>query len=172
MSREEKARIDCLVEDRGALVDAVAFLFNEDRKKVSKMNSLKLVTKLERAHLGCDEIIDDLIEDGFDIVSLPNDYGELLMIYYGAALRFSVRKVNVKKEKKASTKGKKNSVGDDSVISILVEKNPKKEGTKAHTRFALYREGMAVREYIEAGGTRGDVNWDLKRNYIAVTSNK
>jgi hypothetical protein len=143
MSREEKARIDCLVEDRGTLVDAIAFLFNEEHRKISRMDTVRLIKKLENAYLSCDEILDDLIEDGFDIVSLPNDYGELLMIYYGAALRFSARKVNVKKEKKVATKGRKASgIGAyvknlvtqanytwDEICSMALEQFPSKEST-------------------------------------------
>ena len=38
-------------------------------------------------------------------------------------------------------------------IKLLVRNNPKKEGTKAHQAFALYRNGMTVDEFVRAYGT-------------------
>jgi hypothetical protein len=35
-------------------------------------------------------------------------------------------------------------------------------------RFALYRTGMTVAEYIQAGGRSGDVNHDAAEGYITL----
>ena len=51
-------------------------------------------------------------------------------------------------------------------IKVLVKDNPKRAA--AAERFALYKSGMTVDEYIAAGGTRADVNWDVKQQFIEV----
>lgn len=44
--------------------------------------------------------------------------------------------------------------------------NPKRG--KSRERFALYRDGMSVAEYIAAGGYRADIPWDLERGLITT----
>jgi hypothetical protein len=56
---------------------------------------------------------------------------------------------------------------DDAKIT-KVEANPKREGTKAHARFALYKKGMTVREALEAGVTRQDLRWDTERKLVVI----
>ena len=51
-------------------------------------------------------------------------------------------------------------------ITILVEGNPKK-GTAA-LRYALYKNGMTVGQYIELGGQLRDIAWDKKVGFISV----
>lgn len=58
--------------------------------------------------------------------------------------------------------------GDGVKIKLLADKNPKREGSKAHSRFALYKKEMTVGEFIKAGGTFGDLAWDASRGYIQV----
>ncbi len=56
----------------------------------------------------------------------------------------------------------------------LVDENPKRGASRA--RFALYRNGMSVEEYIQAVVERGgeervaleDICWDLNHKFIAV----
>lgn len=60
------------------------------------------------------------------------------------------------------------SQADARVITLLVPANPKRAGTSAHTKYALYRTGMTVGEFLRAGGTRGDLTWDAQRSYIEV----
>ena len=57
---------------------------------------------------------------------------------------------------------------DQRVIRVLVETNPKRRGTSAHDRFALYRDGMTVAQFLAAGGTRGDLTWDQERAFIRL----
>lgn len=52
-------------------------------------------------------------------------------------------------------------------IEVLIDYNPKKRA--AAQRFDLYESGMTVAEYIEAGGTRADLNWDERNNWISIT---
>jgi hypothetical protein len=54
------------------------------------------------------------------------------------------------------------------VVRLLVSENPKRAGTASHKRFALYRDGMTEAAYLAAGGTRGDLAWDVERKFIAL----
>lgn len=64
-------------------------------------------------------------------------------------------------------------------IEVLVQANPKREGTATHKRWALYRSGMTVGEFLDAArkdeGDRSprhkylaDVRWDADHGFIAV----
>lgn len=53
-------------------------------------------------------------------------------------------------------------------IQLLIDRNPRHEGTRAYKMFALYRNGMTVREFFKAGGGIGDVKWDVNRKHIAL----
>lgn len=52
------------------------------------------------------------------------------------------------------------------VASINAE--AKKRG-KAAERFALYKVGMTVDEYVAAGGSRADISYDVKHNFITLS---
>ena len=56
---------------------------------------------------------------------------------------------------------------DPRVISGIVP-NPKKVGSKSYERFALYREGMTVQEFLLLGGTSGDIRYDVEHGFIRV----
>jgi hypothetical protein len=72
--------------------------------------------------------------------------------------------------KKLAAKGFK----DAQVIRLLVKENPKRG--ESHTRFARYKTGMKVEDYVarsvKAGNpaslARADIRWDLKHGLIAV----
>lgn len=53
-------------------------------------------------------------------------------------------------------------------ITILVAANPKKEGTKAYSRYALYEDGMPVQAALEAGVTAEDLRWDVQHKYVEI----
>lgn len=55
-------------------------------------------------------------------------------------------------------------------IRLLRKDNPKRPGTKSRDRFALYRDGMSVAEFLKAGGKRADISWDTKHGFIEVVS--
>lgn len=75
-------------------------------------------------------------------------------------------------EKKAPAKrGPKPVHLDTDFIEVLVE-NPKRKGSEAHARFALYRQGMTVAEFIAAGGRRDDLHWDTGRGFVFVSAEK
>jgi hypothetical protein len=54
----------------------------------------------------------------------------------------------------------------DSKITVLVDKNPRRGA--AAKRFDLYRSGMLLGTFLEKGGERGDVLWDVRHGFISV----
>lgn len=76
-------------------------------------------------------------------------------------------KVAAPKAEKSEALGRKATFKDDMKITILVEGNPKRAGAAA--RFALYKKGMTVAEYLAAGGTMADIRWDVKQEFISVS---
>lgn len=53
-------------------------------------------------------------------------------------------------------------------IKVLVDKNPRRQGSATYDRFNLYRDGMTVEEFLAAGGWNGDLRWDSARKFISV----
>ena len=64
---------------------------------------------------------------------------------------------------------RRRKVGDDRKIVVLAERNPKRPGTASYKRFALYKKAATVGEYLELGGSRTDLKWDLQRKHIKLT---
>lgn len=79
------------------------------------------------------------------------------------------RKERASMSDEAATKTRKARVSDDAVIKLLVDKNPKREGSKAAERFASYKDGMTVKQAKDAGLTAADLSYDAEHNYISVT---
>ena len=59
-------------------------------------------------------------------------------------------------------------IPEDRVIRLRVADNPKRAGSPSHRRFALYRDGMTVGEFLKAGGQRSDIAWDVDKGWISV----
>lgn len=72
-----------------------------------------------------------------------------------------------KSKKTGGKRGPAPDYSDDMVIAGVVS-NPKRPGSMAHTRFALYREGMTVGAFLKAGGRRDDLSWDVKHGHIKI----
>ena len=53
-------------------------------------------------------------------------------------------------------------------ITVLVKENPKRKGTNAFDKFALYKKGMTVAQYVELGGSPTDVRYDVDREFISI----
>ncbi len=66
---------------------------------------------------------------------------------------------------------RKPKVADTATIKITTEdgKNPKREGTPSAERFALYKNGMTVKEAKEAGVKAADISYDSEKGFISVT---
>lgn len=67
-----------------------------------------------------------------------------------------------------TAKSRGSRIPKTAVIHLKTDKNPKREGSAAHGRFALYKDGMTVGEFLEAGGTMGDINFDAGKEFIAL----
>lgn len=57
---------------------------------------------------------------------------------------------------------------EDAPITLLVEENPKKEGSAARERFQHYFSSKTVGDYLAAGGTYQDIAYDLGRQLIKI----
>lgn len=66
------------------------------------------------------------------------------------------------------TRGRARAYPDDAKIVLRTSENPKREGTSAHERFSLYRNGMRVSTFLEKGGTSMDLNYDVKKEFIEI----
>ena len=56
----------------------------------------------------------------------------------------------------------------DAILTVLVEKNPKKVGSKAAERFEHAFTSKTVGEFLEKGGTYGDIIYGIPRNQLKV----
>lgn len=68
----------------------------------------------------------------------------------------------------SSSSGERMRYADDAVITMKVDKNPKQVGSAAHTRFAFYKNGIKVGQFLKAGGSRADLSWDTKKGFIEI----
>jgi hypothetical protein len=73
-----------------------------------------------------------------------------------------------KENKVSDTNGRAPKHPTTSIINLLADKNPKRDGSAAHGRFAAYQTGMTVEAALAAGVTRGDLAYDAKHGYIEV----
>lgn len=80
-------------------------------------------------------------------------------------------------EKTSPDKRTSRKYTSDQVIKLMPEylgdngrpkKNPKKEGSNAYRRFALYRDGMTVGKFLADGGISLDLTWDTQHKFIRI----
>jgi len=80
-----------------------------------------------------------------------------------------VAKQEVKKQ--VAAKAPESKAPKSKTITVLV-KNPKRDGSQSHKRFALYRDGMSEAEYATKVGSaslaRADIRWDQQRQFISL----
>ena len=60
------------------------------------------------------------------------------------------------------------SYSPESKISWLIDKNPRMPGRATFDRFAAYLGKDTVGEYMAAGGTKGDLLWDLRSGFLSI----
>jgi hypothetical protein len=56
----------------------------------------------------------------------------------------------------------------EAVIRLLEEGNPKRDGMYARRRYACYRDGMTITDYIMSGGSREALDWDVEQGIIRL----
>lgn len=80
-------------------------------------------------------------------------------------------------EKKEGTPRAAKKYTGEMKITLLTDKddkpygpknNPKREGSKSADRFALYKNGMTVDQFVAAGGLYADVVYDVDKKFISV----
>ena len=84
------------------------------------------------------------------------------------------KKVRAPKPEGSSTRTR---VADEAVIAEVVA-NPKKEGSRAYARFALYRAGQTVGQFVAAcvaagfaeREARADISWDRRHDFIKLAA--
>ncbi len=76
----------------------------------------------------------------------------------------------VKAEKPAKEPRKVAGFPKTAKITVVASENPKRQGSLAHTRFAKYKTGQTIEAFIAAGGTAGDVKWDLEAGHIKIAA--
>jgi hypothetical protein len=64
--------------------------------------------------------------------------------------------------------GRSSKLDDTAVIHLVSEKNPKRAGSKAFGYWESLRNGMTVKEAMDAGVPRGDILWNRDKNFIRV----
>lgn len=72
------------------------------------------------------------------------------------------------KEKSVSRSNFSKLYPEDAPVKLLVETNPKKEGSAARERFQYYFDSATVGDYLAKGGTYQDVAYDIGRGFIKV----
>ena len=56
----------------------------------------------------------------------------------------------------------------ESKIVWEVQGNPKRSGFKAHARFEQYFGAETVAEYLDKGGTKGDLRYDWENKFLMI----
>lgn len=56
----------------------------------------------------------------------------------------------------------------ESKLTWHITKNPRAAGRATFDRFAKYFNTETVKAYTEAGGTKGDLLWDLRSGYLSI----
>lgn len=78
-------------------------------------------------------------------------------------------KVAAPKQEKTPREPKTAAGPDNREITLLSKENPKREGSASFDRYALYKNGMKVDQFIEAGGTYADIKYDEKKGFISLS---
>ena len=83
----------------------------------------------------------------------------------------SVANIEPNKRKREIDMTDRNRIDENSTITIATEegKNPKRAGSKAFDAFALYSDGMTVKEAKAAGISATDIAYNVNKGYITLT---
>lgn len=71
-------------------------------------------------------------------------------------------------EPAAARRGRASSVNQNATVHMIAESNPKRAGSAAYTRYALYQEGMTVAAFLAAGGEISDIHNDTKKGFVTL----
>ena len=79
----------------------------------------------------------------------------------------SSKEVAASSKKAMSNHELDNMIGQAAPIQILQE-NPKKVGSKSHARYEVYKAANTLAEFVELGGTRADIKYDMERGFLTL----
>ena len=82
----------------------------------------------------------------------------------------AAKKPAATKTKKAAAtdgRGRAPKINDEAVLTYVAD-NPKRKGTEAFRKFAVYKVGMRIGDVIKKNVDRADVNYNLGRGFIKV----
>lgn len=138
----------------------------------------------------CNRKLDLGTWDGHDPgISQLNLVKEVLNKKYRLRFRRSLEGIHIMAQKNAPKKNapekaaapEKNAEGEEKKgrgrnrkfqpeqkITILAKENPKRAGSTAAERFALYKNGMTVKAALEAGVKAADLSWDAAKGHISI----
>lgn len=82
----------------------------------------------------------------------------------------SAVKVSRPKKESSTTRGRTSEFAGKSLTATMDE-NPRREGTWGHQSYAiiLKKPGISYEAYIQAGGRRQDLAWDLLRKWVKLS---
>jgi hypothetical protein len=90
----------------------------------------------------------------------------------------AITPVTKRKEREMNDEVVRKRVDENSIITVRgkldaegnpTRENPKRAGSLAYDRFALYEDGMTVKEAKEAGVSATDITYDSSHGYITLT---
>ena len=58
---------------------------------------------------------------------------------------------------------------DGNIITIVIDHNPKRPGTKAHAAFESYKSSLTVGDARALGVTYRQMDYDIQHNFIKVS---
>jgi hypothetical protein len=86
----------------------------------------------------------------------------------------SIKKKTAKKSVKKVKKDKPQPAGRKSAfsgkkINKVAKENPRRKGSIGFKSFALIKNGMTYEQYLEAGGRRQDLAFDLTAGHVKLS---
>lgn len=72
------------------------------------------------------------------------------------------------KEPREGGNGRPKKLADEGKITLLLDKNPQREGSMGAAMYDKYKNGMTVKEAMDAGVTRSHLNWSVDHGWIKV----
>jgi hypothetical protein len=80
----------------------------------------------------------------------------------------TVTSTEVSKFKHAKNLALEGKIEKEAEITWFVTTNPRSKGRGTYDRFEKYLGAATVEAYYAAGGTLGDLRWDIRSGYLAV----
>lgn len=53
-----------------------------------------------------------------------------------------------------------------------IDRNPKRKGSKAHSRFEAYMKAKTVKQFLELGGLKADLRYDSEKGFVEINPTK